>query len=122
MKMTNLEIYNSAKVLVDTFADNTKYLPIKVNFYLQKNKKTLIALAQDIDDARMSVIRNYGTLDETGEQYIIPAEKIADASRELDDLLTLEQDVEIYKIDINSFPEDIMLSMEQMEALMFMID
>jgi hypothetical protein len=45
MKMTNIEIYTNALGLNKAFSDNTQKLPIKINFYLQKNKATLTALA-----------------------------------------------------------------------------
>jgi hypothetical protein len=40
----------------------------------------------------------------------------------LDELLQLEQEVQIYKVNIDSFPDDIILTTGQMEALMFMIN
>ena len=39
MKMTNNEIYTTANQLVAAFNDNAQRLPIKINFYLQKNIK-----------------------------------------------------------------------------------
>ena len=122
MKMTNNEIYNYARVLMEVFQDGEQKFPIKVNFYLQKNKTTLLALAQDIEKARLEIAQNYGELNETGEQFVIPNEKLAEASKELEDLFSLEQDVQIYKISIDSFSDDMVLTAAQMEALMFMID
>lgn len=122
MKMKNYEIYEIANALAAAFTDNTQYLPIKVNFFIQKNKSTMFILAQDIEQTRMSIIENYGTKTEDGNQYIIPQEKIEIASKELDDLFNIEQDVDIRKISIDSFPDDISLTTGQMEALMFMID
>jgi predicted nucleic acid-binding Zn-ribbon protein len=122
MKLTNNEIYTYARVLMETFQDGEQKFPIKVNFYLQKNKTTLLALAQDIEKARLEIAQNYGELNETGEQYIIPNDKMAEATKELEDLFNLEQEVQIYKINIDSFSDDMMLTAAQMEALMFMID
>lgn len=122
MKMTNLEIYNIAQSINEVFQDTTQYLPIKVNFYIQKNKALLTSLAQTIEMSRWDIIRNYGELDAENERYIIPAEKIEEAQRELSDLFSLEQEVEIYKVDIEKFPDDISLTTGQMEALMFMIN
>ena len=42
--------------------------------------------------------------------------------KELEDLFALEQEVNICKIDINSFNDDIMFTTGQMEAIMFMIE
>ena len=122
MIMTNNEIYTYTRQLMDAFSDGEQKLPIKINFYLQKNKNTLLALAQDIERSRLEIAQNFGTLDEAGEQYVIPNDKLAEASKELEDLFNLEQDVAIHKISIDSLNDDLMLSAAQMEALMFMID
>lgn len=123
MKLTNAEIYTYAMRLAETFTDDTQRLPVKVNFYLQKNKSLLTSLAQDIETSRMEIVRNYGTLNEENEgQYIIPADKVTEAQKELSDLLALEQEVTIYKINIDSIPDDLALTTGQMDAIMFMID
>lgn len=122
MTLTNNEIYVYTRQLMDAFQDGEQKLPIKINFYLQKNKNTLLALAQDIEKARLEIAQTYGELDEAGEQYQIPNEKLAEASKELEDLFNLTQDVNIHKISIDTINEDLMLSAAQMEALMFMID
>jgi hypothetical protein len=49
MKLTNSEIYSYANKLIEVFQDKTQKLPIKINFYLQKNKNILIALAKEIE-------------------------------------------------------------------------
>lgn len=122
MIMTNNEIYTYTHQLMEAFQDGEQRLPIKVNFYLQKNKNTLLALAQDIEKARLEIAQIYGVLDESGEQYQIPNEKLADVSRELEDLFDLKQDVNICKINIDSLSDDLTLTTAQMEAIMFMID
>lgn len=122
MKLTNNEIYGYAIALNEAFADNTQRLPMKVNFYLQKNKKTLVELGQDIEESRLDIIRNYGELTEDGTQYSIPTSNIEAAQKELEDLLNLEQEVNIYMIKSDSLPDDISLTTGQMEAIMFMID
>lgn len=122
MRMTNLEIFNIAKALVEVFQDFNQRLPIKINFYIQKNKKVLLTLAQDIDNARLEIIQTYGQLDPATNQYILGASEIETAQQELNDLFSLEQEVDICFINIDSFPEDINLTPNQMEALMFMIN
>lgn len=122
MKMTNNEIYTHTRQLMDAFQDGDQKLPIKINFYLQKNKSTLLALAQDVEKARLEIAQNYGTLDENGEQFVIPPEKMEAAAKELEDLFTLEQDVNIYKINVDNLSDDLVMTAAQMEALMFMID
>ena len=122
MKLTNQEIYSYAIALNNAFADNTQKLPMRVNFYLQKNKNLLTSLGQDLENSRMEVIRTYGEPSEDGTQYTIPKDKVEEAQKELNDLFALEQEVNIYKINADSLPDDISLTTGQMEAIMFMID
>ena len=122
MKLTNNEIYMHAQNLMMAFEDKDQKLPIKISFYLQKNKNTLLQLAQDIEKSRIEIAQSYGVLDEETSQYIIPPEKMEEASKELNDLFNLEQDVQIYTISIDSFGDDLTITTAQMEAIMFMID
>lgn len=122
MILKNNEIYAYAKSLIEAFSDKDQKLPIKINFYLQKNKNTLIELASSIETARMEIAKNYGTLDSESQQYIIPPEKIEEVNKELMDLLSLEQEVQIYMINIDNLSDDLSLTTAQMEALMFMIE
>ena len=123
MKMTNTEIYAYAMKLAEAFTDETQRLPVKVNFYLQKNKNTLITLAQDIETSRMEIVRNYGAPNPDNDgQYIIAADKVAEAQKELSDLLALQQEVNIYTVNIDNIPDDLALTTGQMDAIMFMIE
>lgn len=122
MKLTNSEIYSHATKLMEVFQDNSQKLPIKINFYLQKNKNTLITLAQEIEKTRIEIAQTYGELNEATQQYVVPPAKIPEASKELNDLFNLEQDVNIYMIDINSLSDDYDMTTAQMEAIMFMIE
>ena len=122
MKLTNNEIYMYAQNLMMAFEDKDQKLPIKISFYLQKNKNTLLQLAQDIEQSRLEIARSYGKLDEETSQYIISPEKMEEANKELNDLFNLEQDVQIYTINIDSFGDDLTITTAQMEAIMFMID
>ena len=122
MLMKNSEIYNYAQALTEAFRDNNQRLPVKINFYLQKNKKTLLGLSQDIVQSRMEIAQNYGILNEEGTAYNIPEENISIVNTEIQDLLNIEQEVPIYQVSIDSFSDDLTLTTAQMEAIMFMID
>lgn len=122
MKMTNNEIYAHANQLLEVFQDNNQKLPIKINFYLQKNKSVLVSLAQEIEKTRMEIAQSYGELDNETNSFIIPPEKMIEASKELNDLFNLEQDVNIYMINIDSLSDDYDMTTAQMEAIMFMIE
>ena len=120
--MKNLDIYTIIQNLLESFQDSNQYLPIKLNFYIQKNKKILFELAQGIDENRMAIVQHYGTLDEKTGKYIVPLENVAAANKEIEDLLSIEQDVNILKVRFEDIPENISLTTGQMEAIMFMIE
>lgn len=122
MKLTNYKIYNIAQQLLESFQDSKQYLPIKLNFFIQKNKKNLAALAQGIEESRIEIIQHYGILNEETGNYTIPADKVKTANKEINDLFSIEQEVEISTVRIEDIPEDISLTTGQMEAIMFMID
>lgn len=118
---TNNEIYNYATLLGDAFNDEELYLPIKVNFYLQKNITTLTELAKSVEESRMKIAQHYGELNEDGQGFQIPPENIEQASKELEDLFNLEQEVKIYPIKLDAF-DNTQISTKQMQAILFMIE
>lgn len=122
MKMTNLEIYNIANNLLEVFNDNSQKLPVKVNFFLQKNKKVLLSLAQEIEEERISIAQNYGKLDSESGNYSVDLEHIEAAQQDLNNLFNIEQDVNITKINYNDLDPNMELTTAQMEALLFMIE
>ena len=123
MKLTNKQIYDYILNLNQAFNNNQQKLPIKLNFYLQKNKNLLLDLSNEIEKMRMEIIQTYGKPDlENTNTYIIPKEDIETAQKELDELLKIEQEVNIYKMKFEEIPNNIDLTIEQMEAILFMID
>lgn len=124
MKLTNKEIYTYANNLLVEFnnTSNDLKLPIKLNFYLQKNIQILKALAIEIEENRLNIIKQYGTLNDNGTDYTIPKENYEKATKELNELYELEQEVQIYKVSIDALSDDLMLTTKQMEALLFMIE
>lgn len=119
MKLTNGEIYNIANNLSNIYIEGR--IPVKVNFFLQKNIQKIIQMAQEIDVARLEIGRAYGEYDEATGNYSIPQENLEVAQKELNDLFYLEQDVPIHIFSIEDF-EDISLTNEQLLAIMFMIE
>ena len=120
--MTNSEIYNIATILGKAFEDEKQVLPVKVNFYMQKNRATLTTLAQEVEKARVEILQKHGTLNEETNQFEFSNEVAETVIQELNDLLSLEQEVNIYTVSIDSFGDNLSLTTGQMEALMFMID
>lgn len=120
MKLTNQQIYEYGQSLA-VFNDCNIKMPVRINFYLQKNIEQIHKAIQDIDDARLSVGAQYGMPNETGTGYDIPAENIAEANRELNDLFNLEQDLSIHIFKLDDF-DSIELTYQQMSAIMFMVE
>lgn len=121
MTLTNSQIYNYATDLMNNFSDKSLKLPVKINFYLQKNQLELLTLAQDIEQQRFNIIQDSGILDEETQNYIVPDENIEDATKKINELFNLTQDVKIYKVKLEDFG-DINFTSDQMKALLFMIE
>ena len=121
ISLRNGEIFSVAIILKEFCEKPELVLPIKANFYLQKNKTVLLELAQEIEAARNEIFAKYGTLNEQGTGYNFDEAVIADANAELEELLMLSQDVGLYMINIDDF-KDIKLNNQEMGALMLMIE
>ena len=119
--LTNNDIYNYASSIIESFKGKDIKFPVKVNFYLQKNQMELISLAQDIEQQRFDIIKEYGKMNEETQQFEIPPDKILEASNKLNELFKLTQEVKIYKVKLKDFG-DIELTSDQMHALLFMIE
>lgn len=119
--LTNKQIYNYATELINNFSSNDLKLPVKINFYLQKNQLELLTLAQDIEQQRMDIIQEYGVLDEETQNYIIPNDEVNIVTKKINELFDLTQDVKIYKVKLEDFG-DIDFTPNQMKALLFMIE
>ncbi len=122
MVLTNGEILVLATNLVNSFNGFSEALPIKVSFYLVKNKNTLIELAQEIEKIRTNILNEYGTLDQEKNSFIIPAENTEIVNNKLAELLDITQEVKIYTVAFADFGDHNALTPMQMEALMFMIE
>lgn len=119
-KFTNLEIWEINNLIEKAFKDEDQlYLPIKVNYALQVNKKTLRDKYRIIEGLRMNIGKKYGEATEDG--YQIPKELRDKAQSELDQLLEIEQTADIILISLSDL-QDVKLSMEQMAAIIFMIE
>lgn len=121
MKFNNQEIYSLATALQDVFKESNIYIPVKANFKLQKNISNLSAAAQDIEISRTNIIKQYGIVNEDGQSYSIPNENLEAANKELVDLFTIEQEIDIKTCNIDDFGE-VEFTPAQMQAIMFMIE
>ena len=119
--MKNLEIYNIAISLMENFKDELN-LPVKVNFYLQKNMTAIVEMAQEIDKTRKEIIEKFGTpVEEGSDEITVAPENLDAANKELTDLFELEQEVKIYPIKLDWFG-DINFSSQQVAAITYMIE
>lgn len=119
MKMNNGMIYQYALTLNEVLNDNDLQMPVAVLFSIEKNKQTLMAVAQDVEKYRMDIIKKYG--EEVDGNYNVPQDKIEIANKELQDLFSIEQEINIYKFNIEDLG-DIKLTSNQMNAILFMIE
>lgn len=119
MKMDNGLIYQHALNLNEALNDNDIQMPVAVLFSIEKNKQTLMTVAQDVEKYRMDIIKKYGK--EVNGNYNVPQDKIEIANKELQDLFSIEQEVNIYKFNIEDLG-DIKLTSNQMNAILFMIE
>ena len=122
--MKNTEIYNIASDLVSLYnqmvKENLKF-PVKINFYFQKNMKSLVEMAQEIESERTQIISKYGSPSEDDPATIkIDPDKASEANKELTDFFTLEQEVTVNTIDLECF-DGIEMTPQQVEAISFMI-
>ena len=108
MKLTNGQIYNYILNMNKAFEGFNEPLPVKFNFYINKNQQILYDLAQIIEHTRDDII---GT----------------EKNKELQDyklkqLAEIEQDVDIKMIPANWLTNDMKLTQDQLLSIMFMID
>ena len=120
MTLNNSQIFEYAQNL-GVFANCEIKLPIKINFFLQKNIRTITTAAQEIDFARIEIAKNFGVLDLETNSYAFPQEKLTEVSQELTDLFSIEQDLPITMLKLDNFA-DVELTYQQMSAIMFMIE
>ena len=121
MKLTNNQIYSYATQLNNIFSNCDIKMPVRINFFLQKNIQAIAAAAQEIESARINIAKEFGTLNEEGTSYSVSAENMAVVNKELNDLFSIEQDLNIHIFKLDDF-DGIELTYQQMSAIMFMIE
>lgn len=118
--MNNHKIYEYNQQL-SIFNNCNIKMPVKINFYLQKNIRLIQEATEDIERARLLIGARFGVVNESGTGYDIPPENIPAANQELQDLFNLEQDLNIHMFNLDDF-DGIELTYQQMSAIMFMIE
>ena len=116
---SNNQIYQIAMGIKNhPFKDDT-YIPIKFNFYIQKNIETILKEFENIEKHKNDIILHYGELN--NGQVTIPSDKIDNANKELDSLGDIKQEVDIYMIPLSNI-EGLNLTTGELKSIMFMID
>ena len=121
MKLNNQDIYQIA-VNINNNLDNLNiYIPAKANFFLQKNIQVIAAAGQEIEKARVDILKHYGVLNNDGSSYTIPEGKKENVYKEFEDLFAIEQELDIKTFSIEAFG-DTQFTPAQMQTIMFMIE
>lgn len=120
MKMINKDIFNLYQKIENAFSIDDRYLPAKINFYIQKNKNILYTLSLLIEDTKNNIADHYGQYQPETDSYFIEQDKREIAQQELNDLMNIEQDVNILKIKFKDI-ENLEFTSAQMDAILFMI-
>lgn len=120
MKLTNNQIYEYGQKLV-IFSNNNSKMPVRINFYLQKNIQTVTQAAEEIEHTRLELAAQYGVINEMQTGYDIPNENIPIINKELNDLFSLEQELNIHQFKLADF-DGIELTYQELSAIMFMIE
>lgn len=118
--MKNRQIYEYGQKLAIFNNSNIK-LPVRINFYLQKNIQLISQAMEDINQARLRIGAQYGTPNSEGTGYDIPSENIPEVNQQLNELFDLEQEINIHKFKVDDF-ENIDLTYQEMSAILFMIE
>ena len=124
-QFSNQEILMYTEQLNKVFLQTDKDidLPIKINFYLQKNIKTFSEAAQEINNLRLKIGNKYGEFDEETGAYIIKdKEKLKIAQSDMAQLLSIDQILNIHMISLSELEKEAKLTVAQMNAMYFMID
>lgn len=119
--MTNLEIYNHASALLESFENLAEVtMPVKVHFYFQKNMDTVVNIARELEKNRTDILSKYGTLQADGTSYTFSDDKVEAVNKDITDLFAIEQEVKINVIPLE-WLEDMELTAKQVNAFTFML-
>lgn len=103
-KMTNAEV----KTLMSFFDEiSTRHsdLPIKIWYALSRNKVKLDDTHTLIEKGRLALVDKYGVKDDLTGYRTVPEDKMQIFSKEYSELLALETDVEVFKINLSDLEE-----------------
>lgn len=117
---TNGELYSLSQNLIENPIKEDTYIPIKLNFYIQKNIETIMSEYQKIEKHRINIVKHYGEFDDKC-QITIPQDKIMEVNAELDTLSEIKQEVDLHMLTLDDI-QDLQLSTGELKSIMFMIE
>lgn len=120
-KMSNAQIFALSNKLEAALNAETRYMPARISYFIHKNRTRLAEQMALIEKTRADIIQHYGTMDAATGAYNVPEDKLVDANKELTELLNIELDFEVSMIKLSDL-ETIDFTLEQMDALSFMIE
>jgi hypothetical protein len=117
--LTNREIFTIGNAFEGAFQNDERYLPAKINFKIEKNKKNILDKMNEIEESRIKTIREFG--EEKDGQIQIPNEKVEEVNKEIAELFDIEQEMNIFMISFEDI-ENLEFTSAEMSALLFMIE
>lgn len=94
-----------------------KEIPVSIAFRLNKFVKAIDEHLTEIEDFRVKLINQYGVKNEEKNLVEVPNNKMKDFSREMNNLLNEEVEIEFTPININLFGDDLQLSTKDLMIL-----
>ncbi len=55
MTLNNYQIYEYASIFSNLFEEQDLYIPVKANFVIQKNIRTIMTAGAEIEEARLQI-------------------------------------------------------------------
>lgn len=117
---TSNELFEIAENIYNNPFRNEIYIPVKYNFYIQKNIEVILKEYDRIQKHRKNIIEHYGESQADGN-FIIPKDKINDTNKELEELSNLEHELDLTILSINDI-ENLELTTGELKSIMFMIE
>jgi single-stranded DNA-specific DHH superfamily exonuclease len=78
-------------------------IPIKITYRIGKNARKMESIVKDFQNERQKLFMKYGVLDEKTKQMTIPPEKVDEFTKEIEDFVSQEIELEIMPVSIVEF-------------------
>ena len=115
MKLKNSDIVKIYETLINIYNQKDMKFSAKIAFSLIRNINLLQPYYTNIMEVREDLIRNNG-LELVDGTYQIPQDSIDFINQELQDLLDIECEIELNKINFEDFPQ-LQLTLNEWESL-----